>query len=130
MAVSELRKNRMMEHLLDALEQGKDIGHYGRLVFVMVARHFLKEDELVRLLTQDPDVSEESARGLLQQVEERDYNPPKRERILEWQEQQDFPILPDSDDPDAGNVYSDLEFPDRIYEHISEYYEQKAHMNE
>jgi uracil DNA glycosylase len=126
MAVSELRKNRMMEHLLDALEGGKDIGHYGRLVFVMVARHFLKEDELVRLLTQDPDVNEESARGLLQQVEERDYNPPSRERIMEWQAQQDFPILPDGDDPDAGNVYRDLEFPERIYEHISEYHQQKA----
>ena len=31
--LNELRKNDMMNHLLDALEQGKDIGHYGRLVF-------------------------------------------------------------------------------------------------
>ena len=29
-----------MAHLLDSLNDGKDIGHYGRLVFAMVARHF------------------------------------------------------------------------------------------
>jgi len=39
MAVEELRKNDMMAHLLDALDAGNDIGHYGRLVFAMVARH-------------------------------------------------------------------------------------------
>jgi len=36
MSVAELRKNGMMAHLMDALSQGEDIGHYGRLVFVMV----------------------------------------------------------------------------------------------
>jgi hypothetical protein len=39
----------MMAHLLDALEAGTDIGHYGRLTFAMVARHFMSEDMLVRL---------------------------------------------------------------------------------
>ena len=38
--IEELRKDSMMAHLLDSLEAGKDIGHYGRLVFAMVARHF------------------------------------------------------------------------------------------
>ena len=37
MAVEDLRKSDMMAHLLDALDKGKDIGHYGRLVFAMVA---------------------------------------------------------------------------------------------
>ena len=46
MSVAELRKNGMMAHLLDPLSQGQDIGHYGRLVFAMVARHFLPEDQL------------------------------------------------------------------------------------
>ena len=36
----ELRKDSMMAHLLDSLDAGKDIGHYGRLVFAMEARHF------------------------------------------------------------------------------------------
>lgn len=45
MASEELRKNGMMAHLLDALDTGQDIGHYGRLVFAMVARHFLDEQE-------------------------------------------------------------------------------------
>jgi hypothetical protein len=58
MAVEELRKNDMMAHLLDALDQKKDIGHYGRLVFAMVARHFLSEDELIGYLTKDSDFNE------------------------------------------------------------------------
>ena len=126
MAVEDLRKNGMMAHLLDALDEGKDIGHYGRLVFAIIARHFMSEDELVDYLQKDRDFSEEAARGLVQQVQEKDYNPPRRDTILGYQEQQDFPILPNADDPDAGNVYQDLEFPDKIYEDISEYHQQKA----
>jgi hypothetical protein len=126
MSVEELRKSAMMAHLLDALEDGQDIGHYGRLTFAMISRHFLAEDELVELLTKDKDVSEEDARGLYLQVQSRDYNPPKRERILEWQAQQDFPICPSPDDPTACNVYRDLEFPDGVYEHIQEFYEERA----
>ena len=124
--IDMLRKNGMMAHLLDALDAGKDIGHYGRLVFAMVARHFLSEDELVGYLQKDRDFSEEQARALYVQVQGRDYSPPKRERILEWQQQQDFPIIPNPDDPDAGNVYQDLQFPDEVYDHISAYYERKA----
>src|SRR5438128_646523 len=94
-----LRDSPMMAHLLDALQAGTDIGHFGRLTFAMVARHFLEEDELIRLLASQPGQSEEEARILLLQVKERDYNPPKRERILEWQAQQEFPICPTPDDP-------------------------------
>lgn len=126
MAVEELRKNDMMAHLLDALDQSQDIGHYGRLVFAMVARHFLSEDELIGYLTKDSDFNEEQARSLYQQVQGKDYNPPRRERVLEWQKQQDFPICPNADDPDACNVYKDLQFPDHVYEHISEYYQNKG----
>lgn len=125
-AVDELRKNEMMAHLLDALQEGKDIGHYGRLVFAMVAHHFMDEDELVSWLAKDKDFGEEQARALYLQVQGRDYNPPKREKILDWQRQQDFPIIPNPDDPDAGNVYKDLQFPAGVYEHIGEYYEEKV----
>lgn len=38
--LEKLRQEPMMEHLLSSLKEGKDIGHYGRLVFVMVARHW------------------------------------------------------------------------------------------
>ena len=126
MSVQDLRKNTMMAHLLDSLDQGKDIGHYGRLVFAMIARHFIDEDELVEYLQKDKDFSEEQARALVQQVQGRDYNPPRRERILEWQAKQEFPILPHPQDPDEGNVYKDLEFPEEVYEHIQSYREQKA----
>ncbi len=129
MTVADLRKNDMMAHLLDALDAGKDIGHYGRLVFAMVARHFLSEDELVNYLHKDTDFSEEKARALYQQVQERDYNPPRRERVLEWQQKQEFSICPHPDDPDGCNVYKDLEFPEQIYEHISEYHEHKTDSN-
>src|SRR5215218_3445751 len=117
-----LRDSPMMAHLLDALEAGTDVGHYGRLTFAMVARHFLDEDELVRLLASQPGQSEEDARSMILQVQGRDYNPPKRERILQWQAQQDFPICPTPDDPAACNVYRELRFPDTIYENINEFY--------
>src|SRR5919199_2189445 len=127
---TDLRRNRMMAHLMDALDQGKDIGHYGRLVFAMVARHFLSADELVGYLTKDQDCSEDDARALYLQVQGRDYSPPKREKILEWQKQQEFQIIPDAEDPDEGNVYKDLQFPDDVYDHIQDYYEQKAEQRE
>ena len=126
MAVDDLRKSEMMAHLLDALKDRQDIGHYGRLVFAMVGRHFLDEDELVGYLSKDKDFGEDQARSLYHQVQGRDYNPPRREKILEWQSQQDFPILPNGSDPDAGNVYRDLKFPDDVYRDIAEYDEQKA----
>lgn len=123
---TELRKDSMMAHLLDSLEAGKDIGHYGRLVFAMVARHFLPYEEVLAWLQRDPDLQDEDAVNMLRQVEQRDYNPPKRERLLEWQAEQEFPILPHPDDPDCGNLYRNLKFPDAIYDHISHYQEQKA----
>jgi hypothetical protein len=128
--VAALRKDSMMAHLLDSLEAGRDIGHYGRLVFAMVARHFLPEDEVVGWLTRDKDFSEEQAVLMMRQVEHRDYNPPKRERILEWQAQQEFPILPNPEDPDCGNLYRNLKFPDAVYEHIGQYQEEKIKAGE
>ncbi len=80
MALKDLQKDPMMAHLLNSLEQGRDIGHYGRLVFVMIARHFLPEKQLLDYLMKDRDVDEQKARSLLAQVEARDYIPPKRER--------------------------------------------------
>src|SRR3954464_13769628 len=87
---TDMRNSPMMAHLLDALEQGTDIGHYGRLVFAMVARHFLSEEDLISWLMKDEDFSEAQARSLVVQVQGRDYNPPKRQRILEWQSEQAF----------------------------------------
>jgi hypothetical protein len=116
----------MMAHLLDALERGDDIGEYGRLTFVMVARHFMADDEMVKLLIKQPDVDETDIRARILQVKERDYNPPKRERILQWMERQEFPICPNPDDPNGCNVYRDLQFPDRIYENIEDFWEERA----
>jgi len=125
--LEELRRDRMMSRLLDDLEHGTDIGHYGRLVFAMVARHFASEDEVVAALTSDPDFPEERARALVAEVAAADYSPPKRDKILEFQARQDYPIVENPDDPDLGNVYKDLRFPDRVYEHIEHYREAKMH---
>jgi hypothetical protein len=125
-AAEELRASPMMAHLLDALEAGTDIGHYGRLVFVMVARHFLKEDELVELLAGQPGQDETQARALVLQAREKGYSPPKRDRILEWQAMQESPICPNSEDPNACDVYRELRFPEGVYEHIGHFYEEKA----
>lgn len=123
MALQDLRQNEMMVHLMDSLDKGQDIGHYGRLVFVMVGRFFASDDELVEQLTKDKDCDEQKARTLIRQVEAKGYNPPKRERILEWMSQQEFPICQNPDSPDACNVYKTLEFPEEMYQKISSYYE-------
>jgi DNA primase large subunit len=123
--VERLRQSPMMRHLLDALERGDDIGHYGRLTFAMVAHHYLNRDELAELLSKCGGVDEREVRSLVQQVESRDYNPPRRERILEWQSKQDFPICPNPDDPDACNPYKELQLPEDVFENIEEYREQQ-----
>ncbi len=126
MPVDDLKQSPMMNHMLEALDRGEDIGHYGRLTFAMIARYFMENEELVQLLAKDRDLDEDGARALVQQVEERGYNPPRREKILEWQKQQDFLICPTPDDPDACNVYKELEMPDEVFQSIEEYREEKA----
>ena len=125
MGVDDLRRSPMMSHLLDALQRGEDIGHYGRLTFAMVAHHFVDKEELAQLLMKGGDTDERKAKALVQQVVERGYNPPRRERILEWQAQQDFPICPDPDDPNACNVYRELDMPEEVIENIEEFREKQ-----
>jgi len=125
MPVEDLRQSPMMAHMLDALDNGEDIGHYGRLVFAMIGRHFVSDDELVALLTKDHDADDQEIRAMVQQVEDKGYSPPRREKILEFQNQQDFQICPNPDDPDACNVYNELQFPDEVYESIQQYQEKR-----
>ena len=127
MPVEELREEPMMAHLLDALGAGEDIGHYGRLAFTMIARHFMSEDEVLEYLMKNLD--EEQARGMLNQIAARGYNPPKRERILEWMRRQDFPICPEPENAGQCNVYRNLQFPQEVYERISQFYEQGERSN-
>ena len=126
MAVEELKRDPMMAHLLASLEKGRDIGHYGRLAFVLVARHFLSEDEVLDYLMKDRDVDEHKARSLLAQVNARQYNPPKRERILDWMSKQKFAICPDPANPDQCNVYKNLDFPKEVYDRIQDFYESRT----
>ncbi|HYO84000.1 MAG TPA: hypothetical protein VES20_21535 [Bryobacteraceae bacterium] len=126
MPVEELRQEPMMAHLMDSLDEGKDIGHYGRLVFAMIGRHFLEESELIELLAKNEGFDEEQAQSLLKQVEARGYNPPKRERILDWDGRQDFPICTDPEDPAQCNVYRNLDFPQEVYQKIAEFYEKQS----
>ena len=125
MAVEDLRQSPMMSHLLDALEKGTDIGHHGRFTFATIAARFMDRDEVVEWLAKDEDFGEGEAKALVQQVTARGYNPPSRRRILEWQAQQDFPICPTPDDPDACNPYRELQMPEEVLEDIEEYREQK-----
>lgn len=126
MPIEDLRQSPMMNHMLKALARGEDIGHYGRLTFAMIARHFVDNEELVELLTKDHDADEREVRAMVQQVEEKGYSPPRRDKVLEWQKEQDFQICPNPDDPDACNVYNELTFPDGVYEDIQEYREEKV----
>ena len=121
MPVEDLKQSQVMNHMLEALENGEDIGHYGRLTFAMVGVYFANDDELVQVMTKDEDADEREVRAMVQQVREKGYNPPNREKILEWQQKQDFQICPNPDDPDACNVYSELDIPQGVLEDIQEY---------
>jgi hypothetical protein len=123
---SQLSDSPMMRHLLDGLNAGTDIGHFGRLTFVMVARFFMREDELVGLLERQPDVSHDDALALVTEIAERDYSPPQRDTILRWQQRQDFPICLEADDPRGCDVYRDLQFPEQVYHHIEQFYLDQA----
>jgi hypothetical protein len=126
MALNNLKSEPMMAHLLATLDSGRSIGHYGRLVFAMVARHFLAPDDVVAYLEKDPECDERQARSLLDQVQSRDYNPPKRERILEWMRKQEFPVCPNPGDPGQCNVYRNLEFPQDVYEKIEAFHADRS----
>ena len=128
--VNELRQSPTMARLLDAMEGGTDIGHYGQFTFATVARHFMKEEDVVRLLARQPDMDEPKAQALLLHVHERGYNPPHRERILEHQSQGGFQIIANPQDPDSGNLYRELQFPEAVYNDISHYYEEKVEAGE
>ena len=45
---------------------------------------------------------------------------------FEWQTRQDFPICPDTDDPQACNIYRELRFPEGIYDSIQEFWEERT----
>lgn len=124
MPLADIQQSPMMNHLVKSLERGEDIGHYGRLVFVMVSQYFLSQDEIVRLLRKDPDCDEEKARGILKQVEAHGYNPPKPDRILAWMNEQAFPICENAEnDRSSCNVYKSLKFPPEVYERIASFYQ-------
>jgi hypothetical protein len=122
----ELRSSPTMSRLLDAMEAGDDIGHYGQFTFVTVARHFMDEEAILSLLERQPEMDRPKANALLEHVKERGYNPPHRERILDQQARGGFRIIENPQDPDCGNLYRELEFPDEVYEDINQYYEEKA----
>jgi hypothetical protein len=110
-------------HWLSALEAGQDIGHFGRLAFVIVAQHFLADSEILSLLAGQPKCDQARAAKLLDRVREHGYAPPSRLRLVQWQARQRFPLLPDPADPAAGNLYRELEFPDTVYGQIEEFWE-------
>lgn len=122
----ELKNEPMMVHLMATLDSGHSIGHYGRLVFAMVARHFVEPEELAEWLAKDPEIDEARAKTLVEQVEARGYNPPKRERVLEWMRRQEYPVCPDPSDPSQCNVYRNLEFPKEVYDRIEQFYGQRV----
>jgi len=126
MALVDLRQSPMMAYLLDALTEGRDIGHYGRLTVAIVGSYFLGRDDLVRLIQQGRGADTGEVKALVLQASKHRYNPPSRAQILEWQQHQDFPLCPTPDDPDACNLYRDLRFPEEVYEDIAEYREQRV----
>ena len=130
MALDDLRRSPTMARLLDALDRGEDIGHRGRFTFATVAARFLPREEVVALLEKGGGEGEHEARALVQQVTERGYNPPSRQRLLEYDKEQEFQICPNHEDPDACNLYRELTMPEEVIEDIQEYREQQFEAEE
>ena len=121
----ELRANRMMAHLLGALEMGQDVGPYGRRIFACVAQHFLPEGDLVMLLSRN--VGEAKARELLSEVLSSGDPPPRRGKIIEYMKRQSFPILPDDHDAHLDDVYQGLNFPPQVAARIPRFAVGQGH---
>ncbi|MFO0896070.1 MAG: hypothetical protein U0836_01470 [Pirellulales bacterium] len=120
-----LAASATVAHWLAALDAGADLGHFGRLAFATVARHFLPDEELLALLAAQPGYDVAKARRLLEQVQARGYLPPSRPRLLAWQARQRFPLLP-SDDPSVGNLYRELPLPDDVFGRIEQFWEGES----
>lgn len=121
--LERLRASPTVAHWLAALEAGQDIGHFGRLAFAIVARHFLADEAILSLLAGQPHHDAARAAKLLERVREQGYAPPSRLRLFQWQARQRFPLLPDPANLTSGNLYRELEFPDAVYGQIEEFWE-------
>ena len=63
----------------------------------------------------------------MHQVTDAGYSPPGPGKIRKWQQEQDFPILPEGHDAtDDANLYQDLDFPPEVYEKIESYHRDQA----
>jgi hypothetical protein len=130
MPLEDLRQSPTMVNLLDALDRGEDIGHRGRFTFAAVAARFLPKEEVVAWLEKGSGGGEHEAKALVQQVTERGYNPPSRQRLLDYNKEQAFQICPTPDDPDTCNLYRELTMPEEVIEDIEEYREQQFEAEE
>ena len=120
MSVEGLQQSPMIHHLLDTLDWERTLATtYGRLAFAVVAHSFSERDELVEWPSKDGNL-DEMRPARWPSRPRRGPTAPRRERILGWQEQKDFSICPNPDDPDACNVYSELQLPDEAYQDIQE----------
>jgi len=115
MRLEDLRQSPMMNYLLDALDSGEDIGHQGWLTFAIVAHHFLERDELVAWLSKDGDTDKNEVRA----------GPAGRGEGLQPAAARAHPRVagaaglpdcPNPEDPDACNVYNELQFPHDAYQ--------------
>ncbi len=120
----DMRRSQMMARLWDDLEKGVDVGHFGRLLFTMVARHYMNETQVITLLSRNIPV--EDAQAMLLLVNSRNYNPPKPNKIRKWQEKQDYKIIPPEKAHDLawGNVYKELRLPMEIYSQVQDFYKE------
>lgn len=121
----QLMNSPTIKRLIDAAASGADIGHYGQLTLAIVGRYFMSDDDLIALLSESAGTDETKAAGLIHQVKQAGYNPPRRETLAQWSAEQDFDLI-DPEDPDSGNLYRELTFPDQVYEDIRHYHEDKA----
>lgn len=124
----DMRASAMMDRLWTDLSKGTDVGHYGRLVFCMIARHFLDEKEIIKLLGKS--VPTEEAAAMLVEVNRTNYSPPRPAKIRQWQKNQQYKIIPEDKDQSWGNVYTELQLPQEIYENVTNFYKDTKEVHD
>lgn len=117
---SSLCRSPMMSRLLNAMLAGEDVGDHGRFVFLSVARHFLPEHEIVELFAAQPGFNDRRAKACLLSVQNHNLRVPTKAEIADWQKNQSFALLPESELAGSEDIYRELEFPEGEYGDIPE----------
>ena len=128
-SLDDLKRNPMMRRIIQTMESGQDVGHYGRFIFTVVASYFIGEKEITDLLKRQPEIEDsEEALGFYLQVASARYVMPTSARIRAWdksEEQKNFPLIIQGD-RNSGNLYREIPLPQQALVSVRSYWREAA----